>query len=110
MLYLAHAVTTLCVSCVAVWLPLPRVNLALAGLLWAGVLIGILRDAVADSAKTVPDGGLFILGDNRDNSRDGRFLGFVPADDIIGRAACVYWSRPPRSRVPSWGRIGRLIR
>jgi signal peptidase I len=34
----------------------------------------------------------FVLGDNRDNSRDSRFFGFVPQDDLLGRAAVVYWS------------------
>lgn len=34
----------------------------------------------------------FVLGDNRDNSRDSRFWGFVPQDDILGRATVVYWS------------------
>jgi signal peptidase I len=42
--------------------------------------------------QTVPDGHLFVLGDNRDNSRDSRFWGFLPVDQVKGRAFIVYWS------------------
>ena len=42
--------------------------------------------------ETVPAGKLFVLGDNRDNSRDSRFWGFLPVDQVKGRALIVYWS------------------
>jgi signal peptidase I len=42
--------------------------------------------------KTVPEGQLFVLGDNRDNSRDSRYWGFLPRDQVKGRALLVYWS------------------
>jgi signal peptidase I len=42
--------------------------------------------------QTVPAGQLFVLGDNRDNSRDSRFWGFLPMDQVKGRALLVYWS------------------
>jgi signal peptidase I len=41
---------------------------------------------------TVPPGRLFVLGDNRDNSKDSRFWGFLPEDQVKGRALLVYWS------------------
>ena len=42
--------------------------------------------------EVVPEGSLFVLGDNRDNSRDSRFWGFLPIDQVKGRALLVYWS------------------
>jgi signal peptidase I len=42
--------------------------------------------------EVVPEGHIFVLGDNRDNSRDSRFWGFLPIDQVKGRALIVYWS------------------
>lgn len=39
----------------------------------------------------VPEGSYFVLGDNSDSSRDSRYWGFVPKDNVIGRAMFIWW-------------------
>lgn len=41
---------------------------------------------------TVPAGQYFVLGDNRDDSQDSRYWGFVPRENIVGRPLLIYWS------------------
>ncbi len=51
----------------------------------------------------VPADQFFVLGDNRDDSRDSRFWGCVPRDHIKGKAVFVYWSWEPDADPPGWG-------
>ncbi|MEK3882113.1 signal peptidase I [Paenibacillus sp. PL2-23] len=41
--------------------------------------------------KTVPEGMIFVLGDNRGNSTDSRVIGFVKDEEIVGRADVIFW-------------------
>ena len=50
---------------------------------------------------TVPDAHYFMMGDNRDNSQDSRYWGFLPAHYVKGRALMIYWSfEPPDAAGP----------
>ncbi len=57
----------------------------------------------------VPPGQYLLLGDNRDNSLDSRYEGFVPRERITSRPAWIYFSRTPLTGPTRWSRIGRGI-
>jgi signal peptidase I len=57
----------------------------------------------------VPPEKIFVMGDNRDRSYDSRFWGFVPIDDIKGKAFVIYWSWDGTDRWVRWERIGEIL-
>jgi signal peptidase I len=59
---------------------------------------------------TVPPGQLLVLGDNRDDSADSRYLGFIPREKLIGRAERVLVSLDYREHIgPRWSRWGAAL-
>ena len=54
-----------------------------------------LRHSIVDDELTVPKGHLFVLGDNRNDSEDSRYWGFVPESNVVGRPFVVYFSILP---------------
>ncbi|MBA3915213.1 MAG: signal peptidase I [Acidobacteriales bacterium] len=68
----------------------PRLDVSVPGLEGSWWLL--MHKLVEDGELIVPEGQYFVMGDNRDESLDSRYWGFVPRENIIGRPLLIYWS------------------
>jgi signal peptidase I len=77
----------------------------------------MLREDVVNGELVVPPGYYFAMGDNRDNSLDSRYWGFVPDSLVLGSPMIVYFSYAPDSTETldwlthvRWSRLGGRVR
>ena len=77
-----------------------------------------MRSLVSDGELTVPPDSFFVLGDNRNDSEDSRYWGFVPRDAIVGKPFLIYFSlrdldrqfnEPPRVPEQHRASLGSLV-
>ncbi len=67
-----------------------------------------LRTSVQDGEVTVPANEYFVMGDNRNDSEDSRYWGFVPRSAIVGRPLLVYFTLPMTRNIHTGSMISRL--
>lgn len=68
-----------------------------------------MHNVLHNGEIVVPPGNFFVLGDNRDDSLDSRYWGFVPRENITGRPFLIYWSVQREETAASDGRLERLL-
>ena len=72
-----------------------------------------MKKLVVDNQLIVPEGNYFVMGDNRDDSLDSRYWGFVPRENIVGRPLLIYWSMrspdPPAGPLTASDKLNRFL-
>lgn len=72
------------------------------------ILIASPGNTMRDGMYVVPPGSYFMMGDNRDNSRDSRFIGVIKEEYLVGEAVRI-WMHMDGIEWPDWQRIGKKI-
>jgi len=70
----------------------------------------MLANNVVNGEVVVPPESFFAMGDNRDNSLDSRYWGFVPRGNIIGKPLIIYWSYDANTESLASSSVSTLLR